>query len=256
MIVPPPVDAGRDTRRRRDARAALAAVIWQADGTRRLPRERALVDALQACDPRDVWWTCEASSAGPVYLLPTREWIAALAKVLDGLGAKKVLEIAAGDGFLSACLQRARPRLRVVATDDHSWTRPGARSNEQDRRAYAGVAFAGIRAAQHVRKQRASAAVAQERPDVVLVAWAPPGTLVERAIRGPCRYVLDVSVDGDVCGAGARAWRFAKEFLEGPIEDRALCRLDARPSEQRATRVTLYYGARHPRHGVERVLRG
>jgi hypothetical protein len=251
ITIPPPVDAGRDTKRRREARTALAAVIWDDDGARRLPRERDLVAAIEACDPRDVWWTCEASSAGPVYLLPTREWIAALAQVVDALKAKSVLEIAAGDGFLSACLRRARPKRRVVATDDHSWTKAQARSNAADRRAYGATPFAGIRAATHVQKRRASTAVAQERPDLVLVAWAPPGLLVERAIRGPCRYVLDVSVDGDVCGAGMRTWRFAKEFLDGAIEERALCRLDARPSEARATRVTLYYGARHPRHGLE-----
>jgi hypothetical protein len=41
-----------------------------------------------------------------------------------------------------------------------------------------------------------------------------------------------------------KTWRFEKEFLDGPIESRALCRLDTRPSVVRATRVTLYEGAR------------
>jgi len=83
-------------------------VLWGPRGARRLPTERELVRAMTACDPRDVWWVCEMSSAGPVYLLPTREWVRELAKYLRTLGAARVLEVAAGDGFLTRCL-RATP---------------------------------------------------------------------------------------------------------------------------------------------------
>lgn len=253
VTVPAPVDLGRDTKKRAAARQRLAAVLWDDSGARRLPSERALVEAIEACDPRDVWWVCESSSAGPVYLLPTREWVKALARFVDETGAKKVLEVAAGDGFLAACLRRARPQLEVIATDDQSWAKPAARMNAADRRAYRGVDFAGIRpaaAAIVVEKLGAVAAVKKHRPDLVVVSWAPPGTLVERVIRAPSRLVLDISVDGDVCGNGQRTWRFEKDFLEGPLEARALCRLDARPGAGRQSRFTLYYGARHPQHGV------
>ncbi len=251
-VPPPPRSYGRDTVKRRAARAALAAVLWDETGARRLPREAALVAALQACDARDVWWVCEASSAGPVYLLPTREWIGALARLVDRLRARRVLEVAAGDGFLSSCLRRARPQLELFATDDGSWSTAAARMTRAERREHRDVAFAGIRAEAHVTKQGALAAVTRTRPDLVLISWAPPGTLVERLIRAPVPLVLDISVDGDVCGNGTRTWRFHKEMLEGAIEQRALCRLDARPSTARATRVTLYYGRTHPAHGVER----
>lgn len=255
VTIPPPIDLGRDSRRRAAARQALADVLWDDQGRRRLPRERDLVGAIEACDRRDVWWVCEASSAGPVYFLPTREWLKAFARFVDETKARKVLEVAAGDGFLSACLKRARPGLEVIATDDKSWSRAAARMNAADRRAYRGVDFAGIREAAPgvvVEKMGAVAAVKKHRPDLVVVSWAPPGTLVERVIRAPSRLVLDISVDGDVCGNGQRTWRFEKDFLEGPLEERALCRLDQRPTEGRQSRFTLYYGRRHPQHGTTR----
>jgi hypothetical protein len=257
-VVPPQPHAGRETRRRARARTALVNVLWRSDGRRRLPRERELVDALESCDGRDVWWVCEASSAGPVYLLPTREWIDVLVAWLEQMKAKSVLEVAAGDGFLAECLSRARPRLRVVATDDNSWAKASDRSSVRDRRTCRGVSFAGIRArgavgAATVERLGAVAAVKRERPDVALVSWAPPGTLVERVLRAPARLVLDISVDGDVCGNGMRTWRFHKELLDGPLEERALCRLDPHPTLERHTRVTAYYGARHPEHGVDRA---
>jgi hypothetical protein len=255
IAIPPPVGLGRDTPKRRAARDALAAVVWKKNGERRLPTERALVDAIEACDPRDLWWVCEASSAGPVYLLPTREWVKQLARFVDETGAKRVLEVAAGDGFLSACLQSARPKLEVIATDDNSWTRPKARQSDDDARTYQAVDFSGIRPSSRVEKRKATAAVKAYEPDLVIVSWAPPGTLVDRVIQAPSSLVLDLSVEGDVCGNGMRTWRFSKDFLAGPLEDRALCRLDVRPSEARATRATLYYGKAHPEHFVERGYR-
>jgi hypothetical protein len=252
VLVPPPKLAGRDTRARAGARAALVDVLWSKHGQRRLPREHELLSAIEACDVRDVWWVCEANSAGPLYLLPTREWIEVLARSLDRLGVKRVLEVAAGDGFLSSCLKHVRPKLDVIATDSGAWASASRRQSARDQRELRGVPFAGIRLGAHVERLAVTTAVTRHRPDLVLVSWAPPGTLVERAIRGPCRFVLDISVDGDVCGNGMRTWRFHKELLDGPIEDRALCRLDARPRESRHTRVTLYYGARHRAHGVDR----
>ena len=97
----------------------------------------------------------------------------------------------------------------------------------------------------------AVAAVKKFRPDVVLVSWAPPGLLVERVVRAPSRLVLDIGVEGDVCGNGERTWRFNKDFLDGPIQDLALCRLDARPRKERHTRVTCYFGALHPEGGLD-----
>src|SRR6185436_76158 len=134
VVVPPPVGLGRDTRLRAAARERLAQVLWSETGERRLPLERELFAALEACDPRDAWWTCEMSSTGPVYLLPTREWLRALVALLRRLDARSVLEAGAGDGFLARCLHGAAPDLDVVATDDGSWERPHARMSATERR--------------------------------------------------------------------------------------------------------------------------
>ncbi len=249
VVVPPP--KGKDTAARKKKRAALVDVLFAADGTRKLPFERDLAAAVDACGAEDTWWVCEANSRGPLYLLPTREWLGELCTLVDGLKVKSVLEVGAGDGFLSFCLSRRRPDLRITATDDFSWTKAENRSNEEDRAEFAGVDFKGIQPLPHVQKQGAVAAVKEHKPDLVVVSWPPPGTLVERVIRAPSKYVLDISVDGDVCGNGEKTWRFEKEFLSGPLEDRALCRLDG--DGPRQTRCTLYFGKRHRRHAVERA---
>ncbi len=252
--VPPPEGKGRETRARIAAREHLARVLWSDDGSRRLPRERELVDAIEACAPGDAWWVCEASSAGPVYLLPTREWLSVLVKELRSLKARRVLDAAAGDGFLAACLRQAAPDLEIVAVDDGSWEKPAGRMSSAERRRLRGVPIAGLVPGENVMRGDAARLARKLKPDTVIVSWAPPGTLVERLIRAPVRHVLEIGTDGDTCGSPA-AWRYAKEFLDGPIERRALCRLDERPSAARHARVTLYYGAAHPRHEREPAAR-
>jgi hypothetical protein len=255
LTIERPIGIGRDTPARREAREALARVLWTPDGHRRLPSERQLVTALNRCavqDPRDVWWVCEASSPGPVYLLPTREFVAALGDYVRSLGVKRLLEVAAGDGFLSSCLAEACPELEIIATDSGRWSKPEGRMSDDDRRLNAGRSFSGIRAGGHVVKLGAVAAVKRYDPDLVLVSWAPPGLLVEKVIQAPSRLVLDVGVDGDVCGNGQRTWRFEKEFVEGEVEQRALCRLDTQPGRSRHSRLTLYYGRRHELYAVTR----
>lgn len=251
MTVPAPVGLGRDTSARRRAREALVDTLWGPRGGRRLPTERALVKALTACDRRDVWWVCEMSSAGPVYLLPTREWVRALGGYLREIGATRVLEVAAGDGFLTRCLRATRPGFEVRATDDTSWAKPEVRMSARDREEFRDVPVQGLRPGRNVEALSARAAVTRYAPDVVLVSWAPPGPLVETMIRARVRDVVEVGVEGDVCGDAARTWRYQKDFVDGPVESLALCRLDARPREARHTRVTRYFGRAHPDHGVE-----
>jgi hypothetical protein len=214
--------------------------LWNERGERRLPSDRELWRAVSEADPRDIWWVCEMNSYGPLYFLPTREWISALSRLIDRLAVKRVLEVGAGDGFLSACLGRRRPDLKVVATDTGAWSEPTARMSKTDAREFAGVDVHGLRLGAKVERMSATAAVQRYRPDLVLVSWAPPGLLVERMIRSPVRYVLDVTVDGDVCGNGTKTWRFEKAFLSGALEQRAVCRLDRRG--ERRSRVTLYDG--------------
>lgn len=250
MIVPSPQGSGLDTRARVEAREALIKVLWAGDA-RRLPAERELCAAIDACDPRDLWWVCEANSFGPLYLLPTREWVRALTRFITETGARSVLEVGAGDGFLSACIAKALPSITVRASDSHAWRRPDARMSDADRAEFAGVPFAGIRAGAEVERLAAVTAIKRYDPDLVIVSWAPPGSFLERVIRAPSKLILELGVEGDVTGDDERTWRYNKEFLAGPLEDRALCRLDSRPALARHTRATLYYGAAHPDHARE-----
>ena len=195
---------GRITARRAAARAALAKVLWDARGHRRLPGNARLKRAIDACVRGDVWWVCEMNGIAPIYLLPTREWIRALAKYIDSLRVRTVLEVAAGDGFLSRCLAAQCPRLRIIATDDGSWEKANARMTTRERRTYAGHDVRGLALGNNVQRLTAQRAVQQYRPDLVLISWAPPGRLVERVIRGPCKYVLDFGTEGNECGGTRR----------------------------------------------------
>ena len=87
-----------------------------------------------------------------------------MSKLIDSLGAKTILEVAAGDGFLSSCLARARPDLRVIATDSGAWRLPERRMSAADRREFRGIAFAGIHAGSDVLRMAATTAVKKFRP--------------------------------------------------------------------------------------------
>ena len=237
---------GRRTAQRTAARAALTKVLWDAHGNRRLPGNAQLKRAIDACHRGDVWWVCEMNDHAPIYLLPTREWIRALAAYIETLHVRTVLEVAAGDGFLSRCLGAQCPQLRITATDDGSWEKAKARMTARERRDYADYDVRGLVLGDNVQRLSAQRAVQRYRPDLVIISWAPPGQLVKRVLRGPCKYVLDFGTEGDECGSGPRLWRSAYDFVEGPVEKLAWCRLDERSSEPRHTRATVYYGGRHP----------
>jgi len=236
------------------ARDRVERLLWTRSGERRLPATRSLDRAVELLPRGALFELCELDPRGPVWFLPTRELVRALAKRLAALRAARVLEVAAGDGFLSSALHREAPRLRVVATDSGAWADPRARMSARERRQLAGVAVPGVRPGPAVLKLDAIAAVRRFRPDVVLACWLPPGTLLQRLIRSPVRYVLEIGARGGVT-PGAWNWRFAHEFCED-LERHARCRLDERPRRALHSTVTLYYGARHPEHATERVRPG
>jgi hypothetical protein len=230
-------------------------ILWSADGRRRLPPTRALDQALAALPRKALWRACELSPTGPLYLLPTREWIAALGATCARLG-RRVLEVGAGDGFVASCLREAQPRLEVIATDSGAWERPRARMTVSEARSAVGRAALGLKLGPDVLRMDAVAAVRRYRPDVVLAIWLPPGTLLSRLVRAPCRYVLEVGAAGGVTAGGNWDWRFSHELLEGALVSRARCRLDERPQRELHTTVTLYHGRRHPDFAVERPRPG
>jgi hypothetical protein len=236
------------------AREDVTRLLWTRAGARRIPPTGALDAALGRLGKGELFRICEFDPRGPVYLLPTREMVRALAARIRACGARRVLEVAAGDGFLSAALRPALPGIRIVASDSGAWTEPRARMTASERREFRGVDVPGVRLGGSVLRLDALAAIRRTRPDLVLASWLPPGRLLERLIRAPVRYVLEIGAKGGVT-PGAWSWRFAHEFCE-EVERNARCRLDERPRRELHSRVTLYYGARHPEHARERVRPG
>jgi hypothetical protein len=237
-----------------NAREKVTGLLWTRSGARRVPPTRALDAALGRLGKGELFRICEFDPRGPLYLLPTRELVRALAARIRTCGARRVLEVAAGDGFLSAALRHAMSGTKIVASDSGAWTDPRARMTASERRELRGVDVPGVRLGASVLRLDALAAIWRTRPDLVLASWLPPGKLLERLIRAPVRYVLEIGAKGGVT-PGAWSWRFAHEFCE-EVEQSARCRLDERPRRELHSRVTLYYGSLHPEHARERVLRG
>ncbi|MFL5246992.1 MAG: hypothetical protein ACJ79V_04150 [Myxococcales bacterium] len=226
------------------ARAALTKLLWDAAGVRRIPPAAALDRALSALPPGDLFWLSELTPMGPLYLFPTRPFLRALARTIRALGARRVLEVAAGDGHLGRSLALVAPDLKISMTDRGSWEKPSARMSAKEKRELRGVPVAGLRLGAGVERLDAREAIAKHRPDLVLASWLPPGPLLAGLIRSPVRHVLEIGAGSGITG-DIRCWRFPHEFLEGPLEKLARCRLDERPAYERHTRVTLYLGAGH-----------
>jgi hypothetical protein len=233
----------------------LQQLLFDRNSRRRLPGQRALDQALAPLTAEELFWYCETRSSGPLYLLPTREFVKGLAKLVKGLAgpAGTVLEVAAGDGFLTRSLHPAAPALRWLASDSGAWEAPGARMSAAERRRETGR-IEGVRLGLGVERRDAVASICAHRPEVVIACWLPPGKLFERILRAPCRFVIELGSGGGVTGQGEWGWRFAHEFAPPAIEKLARSRLDAGGS--RRTQLTIYYGRRHPEYREERPRSG
>ena len=225
------------------ARAALARLLWTPAGERRVPPAAALDRALASLPRGELFWLSEFSALGPLYLFPTAPFLRALLARIRACGAKRVVEVAAGDGFLARSLARIAPDLAIVATDSGAWEEPAARMSPSERRTLRQQDVPGLPPGRGVRRLEARAAVAKLKPDLVLASWLPPGPALARLIRSKVRYVLEIGAGSGITG-DARCWRFEHEFCE-EMERAARCRLDERPREKLHTTVTLYRGAAH-----------
>jgi len=207
-------------------------LLWDESGNRRVPAESAFDRAVSRLRRGELERICELNRYGPIYFIPTRPFLRALARKI---GKRKVLEVAAGDGHLAREL--ARHGVRIVATDSGKWDKPQARMNAAEKRALRGKRVAGLRLGENVMRIEAVQAIRKFKPDLVLACWLPPGPLLGCVIRA-APAVLEIGAGSGITG-DIRCWRYEHEFLE-PLDALGRCRLDERPARKLHTRVTLY----------------
>jgi hypothetical protein len=232
------------------ARAALAKLLWSRTGERRVAPAAALDRALSALPPGELAWLVEFNPLAPLYFFPTAPFLRALAARIRACGARRVVEVAAGDGFLSRALARAAPDLEIIATDSGAWERPEARMSAKERRALRKQDVAGLALGDDVRRLEARDAIQQLKPDLVLACWLPPGPALARLIKSNVRQVLEIGAGSGITG-DARCWRFEHEFCD-ELERAARCRLDERPRKELHSTVTLYLGWAHEDYAERR----
>ncbi len=212
-------------------------LLWDVNGRRRVP-SAALFDRAAAKLRRgELERICEFNPWGPIYLIPTRPFLRELARRIRETGARKVVEVAAGDGHLARELQRVAPDLIVTATDSGKWERPQARMSAAEKRKLRRRAVAGLAPGADVLRLEAIAAIRKLKPDLVLASWIPPGPLLGRIIRA-APLVLEIGAGSGITG-DIRCWKYEHEFLDD-LDALGRCRLDDRPSQKLHTRVTLY----------------
>src|SRR5256885_4110038 len=117
------------------ARAALARLLWDASGRRRVPPAAALDRALSDLPRGELAWNCELTPLGPIYLLPTKPFLRALARTIRACGARRVLEVAAGDGHPGAAPATTAPDLEGARAGSGAREKPPARLSAKESRA-------------------------------------------------------------------------------------------------------------------------
>jgi len=224
------------------ARAAVARLLWNEHGERRIPPAATFDRSVSALPGGDLERMCEFGPFGPVYFIPTPPFLRALARRIRSRGARRVLEVAAGDGHLTRALSAYAPDLRITASDSGKWELPRARMSPRERRELRRTAVAGIRPGSHVVRLHAGAALDRDRPDLVLACWLPPGPLLGRILRASNCDVLEIGAGSGITG-DISCWRYEHEFCD-ELDRLGRCRLDERPARKLHTRVTLYEAGR------------
>ncbi len=214
---------------------SIERLLWDSQGARRIPTAAAFDRAVSRLPRGELPRHCEFNPWAPIYLIPTRPFLRALARAIRETGARRVLEVAAGDGHLARSLALVAPDLRISATDSGAWERPQARMNKEERRKLRGQQVAGLLLGEGVQRMEALEAIRRHRPDLVLACWLPPGRLLARIARA-APLLLEIGSGGGVTGAVLRRPHRRLDELEAL----ARCRLDDRPGARLHTRITLF----------------
>lgn len=167
-------------------------VLWTANNQRALPTCAAFDATLRdGGGGDDIFTACRENPLGvALYHIPTIEWIDGLAAWIRARGARRVLEIGAGDGFVSHLLRERLANVKVIAQDNRSW--PTTRT------LYPPVVEAGdledctLGCVETARLFR---------PDLILWVWAPMGTC-GAALLPHCDDYLLVGEGQDGCTGG------------------------------------------------------
>lgn len=193
------------------ARVWLHRHYWNATKPPAFQIVRGFMDGLRDDDGSSL--AREVLRAQPIYQLWTAESVAALAAWLQRRGARRIVEVGAGDGRLTAWLQPLLPQARLVATDDGSWT------------------ITHKHALNLVRPAPVAQALKRYEPDTVLSSWMPyrvDWTPMFRHSSSVQRYVL-IGEEPWGCVGTPTAWRshqgWRRETLRGFAEV-AWCRTD------------------------------
>ncbi len=136
-----------------------------------------------------------------IYCFYSRPLIRALAALI---GDRTCLEIAAGDGTLSAFL--TAEGVAATATDDYSWQQ-------------------SVKYPASVLRQDAKAALRAHRPEVVICSWPPAGNPFEQAVFRTSSVQLYVAINSGLeVGSGNRA-AYVQQTEFDVAEEPALSRL-------------------------------
>ena len=225
-------------------RVVVARLLWDGRGERRIPSAAAFDRAVSTLARGELEQICEFNPFGPIYFIPTPPFLRALARRIRSRGARRILEVAAGDGHLTHALAAHAPDLRVIASDSGKWERPQARMSARERRELQGKPVPGIRLGRDVARLEVRAAIARFRPDLVLACWLPPGPLLGRVLRASTCEVIEIGAGSGITG-DISCWRYEHEFCD-ELDALGRCRLDERPARKLHTRVTLYEASGRP----------
>lgn len=196
---------------RHRGRVWLARHYWNAPTPPAFAAVRRFMDSLRDTDGTSL--AREALRTQPVYQLWTAESLAALAAWLTRRGARRILEVGAGDGRLTHWLQPLVPQAMFVATDDGSWH------------------ITGSHRLADVRPASVETALRRHAPDTVLSSWMPyrvDWTPAFRATASVARYVLIGEGEWGCVGTHA-AWQAQRGWRRERLEDfseAAWCRTD------------------------------
>lgn len=216
-------------------------VLWDEDHNRVLPKTAELDRRLHRMGEfrfgDSLFLACEKEFGRAIFYIPTVEWIEAFVRILRAIGAKKILEVGAGDGFTTQCLREAAPDLDFTATDS-----------------MIGALNHGIEFPPWVLPGDCVEALDCFKPDLVFWCWPPLNSDVMDGIieHADCRLYLEIGEGLGGCTGNETTHDRYENRQIGSLSKWGRCRTDWAMIFH--TSAVLFYGRGHPkfkRHDFE-----